>query len=652
MRSCQMNKFLKPFLIFLVCYTCLATTVLAGENALLLDSSITLKTFSVEVKQKWILPAGQKVEQLDTAELHAPLATTLADVLSNNNSIFIKSYGFGSLATGSIRGCTAAQTSTLWNGFNLQSPMNGLLDYALVPALFLDDASLSFGGASALFGSGSVGATLLLRNLPTFNKGVQATVSGSVGSFNAYQQAAKLSWSNAKISLSAKAFNHSAQNNFPFYNTAEPGKPKQYQQNAALQQSGVLIENYFQLNSKQLLSLRFWYQSNDREIPVPIISAPSTQNQQDEFYRGNVEWTYRLKRNLTLVKAAYFDERLNFNDPQISLFAYSRSRNLLAQAENTYFINSELSVQAGISTNQYNALSEGYGKDYLYQNKNAAFAGIRYNSKDQSWKNSVVFRKEFLDGNALPFTCNLGIEKLFFKQLKVRASISKNYRIPNLNDLFWKEQYFVGNANLLPESGWNEEVGIGESWSKNKFQTEGEIALFNGLVNNLIVWQQGANGVWSPQNISAVWSRGIEVNWKMKLQFNSLKVELNAKYNHTLSSENRHNSSNSDTYGKQVLYVPFDSYQAAIKFYYKGVLLSYRHNYVGKRFTNSSNTEYLRPYQLGDVQVSKTFILKKISLTSYLQVNNCWNEAYQVIAWRPMPMTNYTIGIAITYTEK
>lgn len=181
---------------------------------------------------------------------------------------------------------------------------------------------------------------------------------------------------------------------------------------------------------------------------------------------------------------------------------------------------------------------------------------------------------------------------------------------------------------------------------------ETELGFFTGKVNNMIVWQQASNGIWAPQNVSSVWSRGIEANWKLMVQIKKVKLELNTKYNHTLSTESKRNTNNAATYGKQVVYVPFDTYQAAIKLFYKGFMLSYRHNYVGKRFTNSSNTEYLRPYQLGDFTLSKTFNFKNLSIESYVQVNNCWSEAYQVIAWRPMPLANYTIGIALTFDKK
>ena len=44
---------------------------------------------------------------------------SIADVLSKNSALFIKTYAPGSLATTSMRGMGAQHTAVLWNGINL-----------------------------------------------------------------------------------------------------------------------------------------------------------------------------------------------------------------------------------------------------------------------------------------------------------------------------------------------------------------------------------------------------------------------------------------------------------------------------------------------------------------------------------------------------
>ena len=164
----------------------------------------------------------------------------------------------------------------------------------------------------------------------------------------------------------------------------------------------------------------------------------------------------------------------------------------------------------------------------------------------------------------------------------------------------------------------------------------------------MIVWMPGSGSIWSPHNVSSVWSRGVEINLKAGLHIQSIYMEVKSKYNHILSTNNTFSGDNDVTYGKQLFYVPKDNFQVQASFIYKGFNLTYIHAYTGERFTNNENTEYLRSFQTGNVNLSKNFEWKKYSVGFYAQVNNIWNEQYQVIAWRPMPGVNYQVGVQIT----
>ncbi|MDQ3048949.1 MAG: Plug domain-containing protein, partial [Bacteroidota bacterium] len=122
------------------------------------DSSLQLNVVEVSGSRQTVFSSGNKTETLDSLLLEK-YNTNLADILINESQIFIKSYGLGSLATTSFRGAGSSHTAVLWNGFNLQSPMNGLLDVSLVPSGFIKNIQIQYGGSGALWGSGAVGGT-------------------------------------------------------------------------------------------------------------------------------------------------------------------------------------------------------------------------------------------------------------------------------------------------------------------------------------------------------------------------------------------------------------------------------------------------------------------------------------------------------------
>ena len=127
-----------------------------------------------ETKQQ-ILQASKKTTTLDSLILERYNTSSLADLLSNQSAIHIKSYGNGNIATTSIRAGNASQTAVLWNGLNIQNPMLGQTDLSLVPTLLFQNIALEYGGGSALNGSGAMGGSIQLRNTNGFNKGFATT---------------------------------------------------------------------------------------------------------------------------------------------------------------------------------------------------------------------------------------------------------------------------------------------------------------------------------------------------------------------------------------------------------------------------------------------------------------------------------------------
>ena len=99
---------------------------------------------------------GYKKSSIDTTFLKYSSHTSLADVLSQYSGVFIKSYGMGGSATPSFRGTGAGQTGLTWNGININHPMLGQSDLALVPAGLIDDIQIYYGVASMPVSSGGI----------------------------------------------------------------------------------------------------------------------------------------------------------------------------------------------------------------------------------------------------------------------------------------------------------------------------------------------------------------------------------------------------------------------------------------------------------------------------------------------------------------
>lgn len=612
------------------------------------DSTHRLNEVVVKSNRLQNFSAGTKIQRMDSLTINQYRSGDLSEILENESSIFVKSYGLGSLATTSFRGGSAEQTAILWNGFELNSPMNGVVDLSLIPNSFMDNVSIQYGGTSVLWGSGAVGGAILLGNDEAFDKGIDVSFGASFGSFSQYRQNLSFTISKSKWLTSLRIFNASAKNNFEYYNTQLAGYPEQQQSNAGLRQYGLLSDNSFQINSRQKLKISFWYQNSNREIPPSMVQAISDATQQDLSYRVTVEWQKIGDKVTYTARAAYFNETLLYVDSLADLNSLSRSQTIITEAEAKMKVFKNQLVNVGSNNTYAQAESDGYSGT-PQQNRFAFFASYSFHTSNDKFHSTLSARQEFIGNNAVPFTYSFGSEWNFLKWLSAKGNVSRVYRVPTFNDLYWNPG---GNLNLLPENGFSEEVGLllqlHTADSKVNFSTEQTV--YNKNINDWILWLPGEL-YWSPENIMKVWSRGMETRSELEFRLNKIKIRIGVLTNYVLSTSEQATSENDASVGKQLIYVPKYSGNGKVSVEYKGFIIAFNQNYMGYRFTSTDNTEYLVPYTLSNIYGSYRLHLKQYSLDLFIQANNIFNEQYQIIANQAMPLVNYLTGISVQFNN-
>jgi iron complex outermembrane receptor protein len=611
------------------------------------DSIKQLIEVEVSTSRLGVFSSASKTESYDSTFLSRYSNNNLADILTNESQVFVKSYGLGSLATTSFRGAAASHTAVLWNGFNLQSPMNGLVDVALIPASFMSDAKIQYGGAGALWGTGAVGGSIHLNNSAVYNRGLSVATNTSFGSFGDRQQQLQLEISRKRFISSLKIFNHDAKNDFPFVNTAQYGKPEQKQSNAELKEYGLMQENYFRINARQKINTRFWYQFNDRNIPPSMTQNINVSNQKDEFYRFTSEWQREGEKVNLLVRAAYFDENLFYVDTMIDLDTKSRTKVFIAEAESRFSLTKYDLINIGVNT----TYSEAITLDYItnpHQSRAAVFASYKLHTLNDAWTAILSARQEFMEDKSIPFTPSIDVKGRVLKYVYLKVNAARHYRIPTFNDLYWAQG---GNPNLQAENGWSEEAGIEHRFSKKSISWELEATAFNRNIDNWIIWLPDDYGTWSPENVLKVWSRGLEYRAKLNISKNKFRLQVSGLYNYVLSTNEEAASANDATVGKQLIYVPIQNAQGALTLTYGGTAISYTQIYTGYRYTLSDNTRYLKPYTVGNLRLSQTISFADSKISFYLQINNIWGETYQVLAYRAMPLMSYQLGLSLQFNH-
>ena len=630
--------------------SCSLLLVFTGFAQVRMDSVKQLSVVEVSANRSTTFSSGNKTETIDSTTLSRYSTNNLADLLANESQVFVKSYGLGSSAVTSFRGAGASHTAVLWNGFNIQSPMLGLLDVSLVPANFINDIQLQYGGAGALWGSGAVGGTIQLNNRAQFNRGISISATTSWGSFSDQQQQASIEISKKRFVSSIKFFNHDAKNDFPFINTAQYGKPEQKQSNAELKQYGLLQENYFQINAHQTLNTHFWYQSSDRNIPPSMTENKSIANQKDGCYRATSEWKRTGEKITLLARFAYFDEWLNYKDSTIHEDSKSRSKVAIGEVESRFGISKFDLINIGIN----NTYSEASTPDYLKnptENRSALFASYKIHTLNNSWNAVLSARQEIIKNKEIPFTESIGIEGKLLKSFLIKGNIAKHYRLPTFNDLYWAGAGAKGNPNLKPENGWSEEISLIHKYNYQKMDWLVGATVFNRTINNWIIWLPDQYNSWSPNNVLQVWSRGLEYKLAINYTIEKFKIQLSGMYNYVLSTNEKSTTTGDVSVGRQLIYVPLQNAQGGLLVSYKGTSFSYTQVYTGYRYTTSDNSAFLKPYTIGNINLAQIIKLNKTKIKVFAQLNNIWQETYQVMEYRAMPLFNYQFGLSFYFNQ-
>lgn len=619
----------------------------AGLSQRAVDTTYTSKEVHVISNRLDNFSSGTKVQKLDSALLSRFQHANLGDMLSQESPLFIKSYGRGSLATSSFRGGSANHTALLWNGFNINSPMNGQMDFSLIPANIVSSIHIQYGGTSALWGSGALGGTIHLNSVPQFNKGITVRAGITVGSFADYRQNMTIELSKKRFTSVIKAFNTLAKNDFEYYSNSTSSELRR-QTNAELKQTGLISENNFLINSRQRINLNFWYQTTDRNLPPTMVQLSSTANQKDKSSRLTSEWKRSGSKVVLSARAGYFNEYLNYLASLASRDAISHSHTLITEAEAKIYLTNQFSFNAGINNTWEKATSDGYPHSPM-RNRLSGFASLQHNSTNGKSSTTLSARQEMVAKDFVPFTYSLGSTYNFFRWVTAKANVAKVYRIPTFNDLYWTPG---GNRDLLSESGYSVEGGLITKWnsSNGKLSLSFEPTIFTRIIDNWILWLPTQN-YWTPQNIMKVWSRGVETRSQLGIKMNDIDVRLSVMTNYVVSTNEQTKTANDASIDKQLIYVPMYSGHANLSFLYKGFTIAYTHTYTGYRYTSTDNTAYLEPYLLANVYASYSFKLSKCYMNVFAQCNNLFDTTYEVMMSRPMPLRNYQIGLSFQFNQ-
>ena len=624
---------------------------LTGINSLVAqEDTILLQTVNITACRLYYYSNRINVQESDSFMMAQARTQNLAEVLFGTAGIQSRSYGLGGISSMALRNGNSYQTAVLWKGINLQDPLNGGVDVSQLPGFFFDQITLHYGGAAALFGSGSMGGSVVLHSLNPFNKGLSVEAFGLGGSFNHFQQGAKFRYSAKNVSTGIKLYHRQARNDFPYKNTSVAGSPTERQQNAAYEQWGLLQENAIRLGKKQRLSADFWLFSSDNQVPSTMSQTiASGANNLNHNAKGVLSYSIDGKMfDFNLRSALLFNE-LKYNDLVANEIYKHSSFASVNEAAVTYQSN-YLAWNLGVNHITDRGLSESLLSNE--QRHRSAFFGLIRWSPQFLQKISLVanIRQEFLKATALPFVWSVKMRYEPRVHWAFFASHTRQYRVPTFNDLYWQDAFSKGNPNLNAEKGFTSDLGIGWYRLNSTVFISFKANLYHSITQNLIQWIP-ENGIWIPKNFDEVESMGMESTLKNEYRFwkSRWRFEFSYALNHVTMTKSA--LYDEEVLGKQMIFVPMHSGTALFRWSWKQWFAEYKQIFNGRVYTQADHGASIDPYALANFSIGYNFPVKKSMYSASARILNLWNSAYQLMPAYAMPGINYELSLTYKFSK-
>jgi len=598
--------------------------------------------------------SGYKQTHIDSLVLKQFSTNAFSDLLSRHSPLFIKSYGQGALATASFRGTSASHTKVRWNGVEINSPMLGQTDFSTIPVYMADRISLNHGGSSIVRGSGALGGSVSFESEVDWSENLRMNLIQDIGSFDTYKTSSAIQLGNTNFQSRTKFHYSASDNDFSFKNNFKDREnpPTEIRDHADYQHSSLLQEFFWKPGNGNVLSAHIWAQDYHRNIapPLGVSGEQRDEEQRNRFLRSILSWKKQLKQTTLDFRTAYLYDYINYKNDVANINSDNYSHQWLTSAGISSHLTDNLALNAQVKFRHDRVNSDNYqGKKT--RNSITAFAGLEY-SISQRLITRLMLRQQVVNEDFIPLIPSLGLDYqiLANEQLYVKANLSRNYRIPTLNDLYWSPG---GNRDLKPEQGISWELGLDYAKSlSGQLEMKTSLTGYQSSITNWISWQpDSVMSYWTPQNFRSVTSKGLESKIKLNWHQNHTRIEAEGSY-YLTRTYNDDSDFNARIAGKeQFIYVPKHSYSVNGLIRRKEIQANLTYRYTGKRFTSPENTSYMPAFRLMDVGF--TYFVKADSFSGEvaLRINNVFDTDYQVIAWRPMPGRNFHLILKLNLFE-
>ena len=641
-------------------------------------SDTLLKLKEVTIYSNRMQKKMSPVQILSGKELEKLNVYSVADALRYFSGVQIKDYGgIGGLKTVNIRSMGSHHVGVFYDGIELGNAQNGVVDLGRFSLDNMEVISLYNGQKSAIFQPAkdysSASAIYMQTRKPLFKgeKKNNLNIGVKGGSFSTINPS--LLWEhrfNERISSSISTEYMYTSGRYKFTYAKKDG----YDTTAVRQNGDVRmlrLENaFFGKIPKGEWKAKAYLYNSERGYPgAAVREEPGKFRHQDRqwdtnlFVQGSFQNYFKPWYSL-LANGKYAYDYLHYlSDPRLDVTTmyvdnYYRQQEIYASAAHLFTIYPWWSMSLS-NDFQWNTLRADL-IDFVYPTRNTILtsAATSFDFNRLMLQASLLYTH--VDDNTRTKGANAGTKNKYTPSviatwqpltklpLNVRAFYKKVFRMPTLNDLYYT---FIGNKDLKPEYTTQYDVGItfSHTWNNHWLKSlDLQIDGYYSEVDDKIIAMPTSNQFrWTMINLGHVEIRGLDAAIRGEWGFG--KVELSTLFNYTYQKAQDFTDPTSEWYGGQIPYIPWHGGSIILNGSYQTWSCNYSFIYTGERYEAVANIpeNYAQPWYTHDFSLSKTFQWEKTRILVTAEINNIFNQQYEVVQCYPMPGTSFKIKLNV-----
>ncbi len=540
------------------------------------------------------------------------LLDTPADLLRSDASVDIEERGGGGVQDDvSIRGSSYEQTLVLLNGLRINDSETSHFNLDLpVPLDALGGLYVLHGAGSTLYGSDAVSGVVNITTARPIDRWA-AKLRAGAGSFGGNTQAALLSASTNYASEVLAGGRDFSEGFIPDRDYRSEQLSSETRFTTALGESEVLLA------------------VSDRAFGASEFYGDYPSYERTKGWFASITQPLGVKTQAALAYRRHTDVFVLFRD-QPSIYENnhidSSWQGVLRRSDNV--AHSLLHLDTGLDINADEINSSSLGRHG--RNRGAGYANAQLKLGPHGTA-SVGLREEIFGGGPVETVPSFSASYYIASSLKLRADISRGFRLPTYTDKYYSDPANVGNPNLKPESAWSYEAGA--DWyptSRWAISATG----FTSQQHDVIDYVRASpTDLWHAENLTQLSLTGAEVSAEFRpcagqqvrlalTTVSGAKAALNGledKYAFNFPSQNA-----------------VAEYIAHVK---QGLTLR-----ESLRVVNRVNGQ-LYPV------VDSSLAYEGWRIHPYLQMTNLNNASYQEVVGVPMPPRAFAGGLEITFSK-